>query len=59
MGQMEADQVPGAQQEAKPSEFAATQPFDDDARWPESIDGQCSEHAALFAASQPAPLTIV
>ncbi len=27
--------------------------------WPESADGQCSESAALFAASQPAPLSIV
>jgi len=27
--------------------------------WSESADGQCSESAALFAASQPAPLSIV
>ena len=27
--------------------------------WSESTDGQCSESAALFAASQPAPLSIV
>ena len=27
--------------------------------WSESTDGQCSENAALFAASQPAPLSIV
>ena len=27
--------------------------------WSESADGQCSENAALFAASQPAPLSIV
>lgn len=27
--------------------------------WSESADGRCSESAALFAASQPAPLSIV
>ncbi|HQX59817.1 MAG TPA: hypothetical protein PLT77_11845 [Burkholderiaceae bacterium] len=27
--------------------------------WSESTDGRCSETAALFAESQPAPLTIV
>ncbi len=27
--------------------------------WSESTDGRCSEDAALFAASQPAPLSIV
>ncbi|MEO8856522.1 MAG: hypothetical protein ABI343_05970 [Burkholderiaceae bacterium] len=27
--------------------------------WSESSDGRCSESAALFAASQPAPLSIV
>ena len=27
--------------------------------WPESADGQCSQSAALFAASQPAPLNVV
>lgn len=27
--------------------------------WSESIDGRCSEDAALFAASQPAPLSVV
>ena len=27
--------------------------------WSESTDGRCSESAALFAESQPAPLTIV
>ncbi len=49
-----------------PQEFAATQ-IDENAAnadnpndwWPESADGQCSESAALFAASQPAPLSIV
>lgn len=44
-------------------EFAPTQ-IDESAEnangwWPESSDGQCSENAALFAASQPAPLSIV
>ena len=27
--------------------------------WPEAADAQCSEHAALFAGTQPAPLTVV
>lgn len=27
--------------------------------WSESVDGQCSENAALFAASQSAPLSVV
>jgi hypothetical protein len=27
--------------------------------WSESTDGRCSEDAALFAASQPAPLNVV
>jgi len=27
--------------------------------WSESVDGRCSESAALFAASQPAPLSVV
>ena len=27
--------------------------------WSESVDGRCSEGAALFAASQPAPLNVV
>jgi hypothetical protein len=37
--------------------------FDEDSRpgdlWPEAADAQCSEHAALFADSQPSPLSIV
>jgi len=44
------------------SEFPATVPLPDDLEpgvWAESSDGRCSEHAALFAASQPAPLSIV
>jgi hypothetical protein len=61
-------QAPAAADATQPGE-AAAQPFaptqiDDDAEhandwWPESADGQCSESAALFAASQPAPLSIV
>ena len=48
---------------AAPREFAPTQ-MDENAEnandwWSESADGQCSENAALFAASQPAPLSIV
>ena len=44
-------------------EFVSTQ-IDENAEnstdwWSESTDGQCSENAALFAASQPAPLSIV
>jgi len=27
--------------------------------WAEAADGRCSENAALFAASQPAPLNVV
>ena len=49
--------------EAHASGFAATEsgeltdaPVD---WWPESADGQCSQSAALFAASQPAPLNVV
>ena len=44
------------------SEFPATQPLPqelDSDWWAESVDGRCSEHAALFAASQPAPLSVV
>ena len=37
--------------------------FDDATRpgdlWQEAADAQCSEHAALFAGTQPAPLSIV
>jgi hypothetical protein len=49
--------------EASAQPFAPTQ-IDDNPQhandwWPESADGQCSEIAALFAASQPAPLSIV
>ena len=55
----EADQ-PG---QAAVQPFAPTQiddhPEHADDWWPESADGQCSENAALFAASQPAPLSIV
>lgn len=46
------------------SEFAPTQPaaaptdLEPD-WWSESTDGRCSESAALFAASQPAPLSVV
>jgi hypothetical protein len=49
--------------EAPHSDFAPTRPDEDGEHpsgwWPESADGQCSEHAALFAASQPAPLSVV
>ncbi len=27
--------------------------------WSESVDGRCSQNAAMFAASQPAPLSVV
>ena len=44
-------------------DFAHTEPQrrdDLDSRWwSEATDGQCSEEAAQFAASQPAPLSIV
>jgi hypothetical protein len=57
--------APG-QEEIQPDEapeFAATQmdetPEIETSWWAEATDGQCSESAALFAASQPAPLSIV
>ncbi len=44
-------------------EFANTEPLEqeglDSRWWSESTDGRCSESAALFAASQPAPLNVV
>ena len=61
------DSNPAASQQTQPeaaaSGFPATE-IDENAAdgndwWPESSDGQCSENAALFAASQPAPLSIV
>ena len=75
MGNSPADQNPdpraqaqAAAEASQPGE-AAAQPLaptqiDDEPEhandwWPESADGQCSESAALFAASQPAPLSIV
>jgi hypothetical protein len=37
--------------------------FDDASRpgdlWPEAADARCSEFAALFAGTQPAPLSVV
>jgi len=54
-----------ADDEAAHSDFAVTRPFESDPNslsaelWPESADGQCSQSAALFAASQPAPLNVV
>ena len=49
---------------AATEQFAETQQMEDDldvetSWWAEATDGQCSESAALFAASQPAPLSIV
>ncbi len=45
------------------TDFVPTQPEAGDSGppdwWPESADGQCSQSAALFAASQPAPLNVV
>ena len=53
----------GGNDEPVPSGFASTladeNAVDGNDWWPESSDGQCSENAALFAASQPAPLSIV
>ena len=44
-------------------EFAHTEPLEheglDSRWWSESTDGRCSESAALFAASHPAPLNVV
>ncbi len=49
--------------DAAHSDFAATRPDEGAGNagdwWPESADGQCSQSAALFAASQPAPLSVV
>ncbi|MEO8545293.1 MAG: hypothetical protein ABI434_17045, partial [Burkholderiaceae bacterium] len=49
--------------DAAPTDFAAAAPetwqqLESD-WWSESVDGRCSESAALFAASQPAPLSVV
>ena len=55
--------VQGQPGESAAQEFAPTQADQDSEHpsdwWSESTDGQCSESAALFAASQPAPLSIV
>lgn len=60
---LEADARAQAHEEAAHSDFAATRPDDGGDNnadwWPESADGQCSQSAALFAASQPAPLSVV
>ena len=50
--------------DAAHSNFSATEPVAapedlDPDWWSESTDGCCSEDAALFAASQPAPLSVV
>lgn len=68
-GQRPTDDATKHQGVAAPPERAHTQDFastlseehvDLDARWwSESTDGCCSEDAALFAASQPAPLSVV
>lgn len=58
----EADHQPTESQPLE-EEFAATEVQEraemEPGWWSESTDGQCSEYAALFAASQPAPLSIV
>ncbi len=55
-----SDVVPGdpAEQGFVPTQIDEDPEISND-WWSESTDGQCSEHAALFAASQPAPLSIV
>jgi hypothetical protein len=62
-GHPQPDDADLEHREAAASDFAATRPVDaQDSQpgwWPESADGRCSESAALFAASQPAPLSIV
>ena len=51
------DGVSAAKTEATAADFdKASHPGD---LWPEAADAQCSEHAALFAGTQPAPLTVV
>jgi len=55
--------VAGEPDQAHTQDFASTlseEHVDLDAQWwSESTDGRCSEDAALFAASQPAPLSVV
>lgn len=50
-------------EDGAPSDFAATAPEASQELepdwWFESTDGRCSESAALFAASQPAALSVV
>lgn len=56
-----ATQAPLPEQNA--TDFANTELLEgterDSTVWAEAADGRCSEDAALFAASQPAPLSIV
>ena len=58
--QPDPNQQPVATQQAEggcPADFEeATRPGD---LWPEAADALCSEHASLFAGTQPAPLTVV
>ena len=62
-GHLRPDDAGIEHREAAASDFAPTRPVDaQDSQpgwWPESADGRCSQSAALFAASQPAPLSIV
>jgi len=52
------DQETHAQSDFVPTHSGALD-SESPAWWPESSDGHCSQSAALFAASQPAPLTVV
>ena len=55
--------VDGADAASAAKAGATAADFDNASRpgdlWPEAADAQCSEHASLFAGTQPAPLTVV
>lgn len=51
-----ADETPGA---AFPDTEMHPHSESGDQLWPEAVDGRCGENASEFAASQPAPLSIV
>ena len=48
----------GSEAPASPSDTTDVS-IQDTEIWPEASDFQCSESAALFAGTQPAPLTVV
>ena len=48
-----------AEAAAKPLTSQQLEPADPGDLWPEAADARCSESAALFASTQPAPLSVV